>query len=350
MENLVEFYKHILRDNLHEFVSTGIAILSENSIDTEYVDFDQHELDIKDMEGQYEYDQKQKAASTKPASQVQSKRPLSKAAAQQIAKRDMQLARINFDSTSQRPPVRRLPPPVTPSTPLTTFAKGKVGRFLRSPLVKGAGWGLNVVGAGIGIYDSIVDANKAYKQDGIGGAISVGSAELLRLGAGGIGARFGGPWGSGLGYTAVDQALAASGLAWKEAPPGMSVEYDRDAKAAKIGSTAQKAAIAAGKEEGDAGDEYWKAYDAERDRQNEEEGLIDLQTPISTMPPIPGLIDKVQSSKRLRSQVAEINAVAARSNERRDQKVAQADAERARDRAEHAEWMARHEVEAAKRR
>ena len=26
MENLVEFYKHILRDNLHEFVSTGIAV------------------------------------------------------------------------------------------------------------------------------------------------------------------------------------------------------------------------------------------------------------------------------------------------------------------------------------
>lgn len=316
MENLVEFYKHILRDNLHEFVSTGIAILSENSIDTEYVDFDQHELDIKDMEGQYEYDQKQKAASTKPASQVQARRPLSKTDLRQIAKRDMQLARINWDRGSQRPPVRRLPPPVTPSTPLTTLksattlARGKVGRVLRSPLVKGAGWALGGVGAGIGIYDSIVDANKAYKQDGIGGAISVGSAELLRLGAGGIGARFGGSWGSLIGYTAVDQALAASGLEWKEAPPGMSVEYDRDAKAAKIGSTAQKAAIAAGKEEGDAGDEYWKAYDAERDRQKEEEGLIDLQTPISTMPSSihPIFMDRLKKQARDR-EMKEKNAV-----------------------------------------
>ena len=155
------------------------------------------------------------------------------------------------------------------------------------------------------------EMKRAYEQDGIGGAISVASAEALRWIGMGVGSTIGSAAsplvgtvaGAVVGYQATDALIAKHGLDWKESPPGMAakarnLEHEREQKSVLAGHTARDEAKQAGKNDTDADASFWKKYDEVKSQ------LLKPEAPASTMPSSlePELLDKIKKASEARER------------------------------------------------
>ena len=167
------------------------------------------------------------------------------------------------------------------------------------------------------------EMKRAYEQDGIGGTISVASAEALRWIGMGVGSTIGSASspvvgtvaGAVVGYNATDALIAKHGLDWKESPPGMAakarnLEHWIEQKSALAGHTARDEAKLAGKNDTDADASFWKKHDEVKKQEYKNlepttsSQLLKPEAPASTMPSSlePELLDKIKKASEARER------------------------------------------------